>query len=75
MTPAGYKSSPFPTFDGGAHVPYVASVLHRCGEGISSELAGCIYDPSGIAHQNRNVSGHTPNLTFDFAPRYVVDGT
>ena len=47
----GYSSSPRPTFDGPAHIPYEAVTRHLWGDEAAGEVADWIYVSSAHIHQ------------------------
>ena len=47
----GYTSSPRPTFDGPAHIPFEAVTRHLWGDPVSGEVADWIYVSSSKIHQ------------------------
>ena len=47
----GYSSSPRPTFDGPAHIPYEAATRHLWGDETAGEVADWIYVSSDKIHQ------------------------
>lgn len=47
----GYSSSPRPTFDGPAHIPYEAATRHLWGDVAAGEVADWIYVSSDKIHQ------------------------
>jgi quercetin dioxygenase-like cupin family protein len=64
----GYTSSPRPTFDGPAHIPFEAATRHLWGDNGSGEVADWIYVSSDKIHQL--IFGLLPGAWFRHSEEY-----
>ncbi len=63
-----YKTSPRPTFDGPAHIPYASVTRHLWGDEVSGEVSDWIYVSSEKIHQL--VFGLPPGGSFKHSDAY-----